>query len=202
MALIKCPECGKEVSDQAKICVSCGFDITEYLLKMRIDMENNYFEERHKRERQEIYDNIKIPDKPLIVQRITMFLVLLVVNIGLPRLLCGGINNNFWLIFFLFTSILLYFYVKIIREYFQSLSDFKLAKEDFDLYRDIVLKRKFTSRGISYISNKTVPKCPTCGSASVEQIKNTSRIAHAAAFGLHSNTARSQFKCSNCGYKW
>lgn len=24
MALIKCPECGKEISDEAKICPNCG----------------------------------------------------------------------------------------------------------------------------------------------------------------------------------
>ena len=29
MALIKCPECGKEVSDKAKICPNCGVDIME-----------------------------------------------------------------------------------------------------------------------------------------------------------------------------
>ena len=28
MALIKCPECGKEISDKSKICVHCGFPIT------------------------------------------------------------------------------------------------------------------------------------------------------------------------------
>ena len=27
MALIKCPECGKEISDSAKQCIHCGFVI-------------------------------------------------------------------------------------------------------------------------------------------------------------------------------
>ena len=27
MALMKCPECSKEISDQAEICISCGFPI-------------------------------------------------------------------------------------------------------------------------------------------------------------------------------
>ncbi len=27
MALIQCPECGKEVSDQAKVCIHCGFPL-------------------------------------------------------------------------------------------------------------------------------------------------------------------------------
>ena len=29
MALIKCPECGKEVSDRAAVCIHCGFPISE-----------------------------------------------------------------------------------------------------------------------------------------------------------------------------
>ena len=27
MALMKCPECGKEISDQAKACIFCGYPI-------------------------------------------------------------------------------------------------------------------------------------------------------------------------------
>ena len=29
MALITCPECGREVSDRAKTCPNCGFPITK-----------------------------------------------------------------------------------------------------------------------------------------------------------------------------
>ena len=28
MALIKCPECGKEISDKATVCPNCGYPIT------------------------------------------------------------------------------------------------------------------------------------------------------------------------------
>lgn len=31
MALIRCPECDKEISDKADICVNCGFPIKKYL---------------------------------------------------------------------------------------------------------------------------------------------------------------------------
>ena len=34
MALIKCPECGKEVSDRSKICIGCGFPIDEYVKEL------------------------------------------------------------------------------------------------------------------------------------------------------------------------
>lgn len=30
MALIKCPECGKEISDKADVCIGCGFPINKY----------------------------------------------------------------------------------------------------------------------------------------------------------------------------
>ncbi len=27
MALINCPECGKQISDKAKVCIHCGFEL-------------------------------------------------------------------------------------------------------------------------------------------------------------------------------
>lgn len=47
-----------------------------------------------------------------------------------------------------------------------------------------------------------VIKCPTCNSTKVKRISGTAKVAGAVAFGLFSKTARSQFKCENCGYKW
>lgn len=29
MALIKCPECGKDISDKAKVCIHCGYPLDE-----------------------------------------------------------------------------------------------------------------------------------------------------------------------------
>lgn len=48
MALIKCPECGKEVSDSAKVCPNCGYPIAEDYgkgevkinIKFKVDMSN------------------------------------------------------------------------------------------------------------------------------------------------------------------
>ena len=30
MSLIKCPECGKEISNKAKMCIHCGYPMDEY----------------------------------------------------------------------------------------------------------------------------------------------------------------------------
>lgn len=43
MALIKCPECGKEISDKASVCPNCGCPIAEMTPNgtVRIKMPNN-----------------------------------------------------------------------------------------------------------------------------------------------------------------
>ena len=51
-----------------------------------------------------------------------------------------------------------------------------------------------------YKSN--VPKCPTCQSTNIKKLSDINRGVHALAFGLFSKTARSQFCCNDCGYKW
>lgn len=49
---------------------------------------------------------------------------------------------------------------------------------------------------------KNIPKCPTCQSTNIKKISGTKKVLHGIAFGLLSNTARSQYICNDCGYKW
>lgn len=46
MALIRCPECGKEISDKAKTCINCGCPLSEVVAfgDVRIKMPNNIVE--------------------------------------------------------------------------------------------------------------------------------------------------------------
>lgn len=37
MALIKCPECNKEISDKAEICVHCGYPISKWIKEENSD---------------------------------------------------------------------------------------------------------------------------------------------------------------------
>lgn len=52
------------------------------------------------------------------------------------------------------------------------------------------------------------PKCPTCGSESVEKIGNLERTLDTSGFGtllgggLNSKTLGKSFKCKNCEYMW
>lgn len=50
--------------------------------------------------------------------------------------------------------------------------------------------------------NQHIPKCPLCQSPNIKQISAAKRAVHGYAFGLFSNTARSQWECLNCGNKF
>jgi ribosomal protein L37E len=51
MALINCPECGREnVSDTAEACPSCGFGIKEYYVKLEMEEQKKIEEEKRQQE--------------------------------------------------------------------------------------------------------------------------------------------------------
>ena len=50
--------------------------------------------------------------------------------------------------------------------------------------------------------NVNVPKCPTCGSTNIQRISASAKLSGAMMFGIFSKTAKSQWKCRNCGSKW
>lgn len=82
--------------------------------------------------------------------------------------------------------------------------DEKLAEECFKKWRKWADEenKKSSARKLEKQKQANVPKCPTCGSTDVVKISTASKVVGGAMFGLFSKTARSQFKCNNCGYKW
>jgi RNA polymerase subunit RPABC4/transcription elongation factor Spt4 len=89
---------------------------------------------------------------------------------------------------------------------------------DFNLYSERIEEREKRERETKQAIERTrqkkaeeqrkrealhpQPKCPTCGSTDIKKIHSVAKAAGAVGFGLFSKTARSQFQCKNCGYKW
>lgn len=65
MALIHCPECDKDVSDTAKICPHCGYDIQSYVLKKNAAEELNSIAHDNAQRVQEIIQNAEKQVEPL-----------------------------------------------------------------------------------------------------------------------------------------
>lgn len=53
MALIKCPECGKEISDKASVCVNCGYPVSEYVEELKREEKQNRIEQLRKQQEDE-----------------------------------------------------------------------------------------------------------------------------------------------------
>lgn len=100
MALVKCPECGKEnISDSAMTCPSCGYGIKEHF--ERIEQEKTFMEQKQKRQenlqesleyRLKQIDSMPRPYKPslssILFQRDNALFFLLG-SFGILILLCG-----------------------------------------------------------------------------------------------------------------
>lgn len=64
MSLIKCPECGKEVSDKADLCPNCGYSISDYIDQQLQMQQVREEEERNKIEIEKLKKNISLPEEP------------------------------------------------------------------------------------------------------------------------------------------
>lgn len=83
-----------------------------------------------------------------------------------------------------------------------SLSKLTAIQKELLQYRIITEIVQATDRPAISKKVNFKPKCPTCGSNNVNKISTMNRAVHGYAFGLFSKTARSQFECLDCGYKW
>ncbi len=151
MALIKCPECGREnVSDTAEACPNCGYGIKKHFEKIKLEEKKQQeTKEKLKKdvkpikvENQYVY-NIPKPKKPVFSKGFIVYLV--VVTIFL--LLLFFINphkaireiEEFFLWFFTFEGIPLIIYG---IPYLRELSDYHLAQNDFEEYKKKIIKER------------------------------------------------------------
>ena len=47
-----------------------------------------------------------------------------------------------------------------------------------------------------------IPRCPTCKSADIHRISGSERVGSVITLGLFSKKINKSFKCNNCGYTW
>lgn len=182
MALIKCPECGREVSDKAKACIHCGFPLEESLCAFDSTPIEGSMNICPKCGR--IYTQVFCPDCGTNMVSIHMTQVEWVKQTNtreksdkLHRQLCEKyvINSP------VFDKDL----------YEARLQEEQAERDKMDAYHQAARRAE---------ANK--PKCPTCGSTNVEKISTTSKVVGGALFGLFSSNVRNTMRCINCGYKW
>ena len=102
MALIKCNECGKEISNKAKICIHCGNPIFKESVKI---MKKKKWEELSAEEKLKINAYRKTINQWWIVNRIATLIFAIIAGIFLLIFFTSGLNTTFLFMSFIPLSI-------------------------------------------------------------------------------------------------
>ncbi len=152
MALVNCPECGREkVSDTALVCPGCGYAIKEHFSKKII--ESTIKEDK--------MINIPMPTKPkfntgVIIYAAIVFVLALVPSLMNPAIIGSALSG-----IVIITGIpIWYFY----RKYKAELAEYELSQISPDQYRTLYINRmhrkahrKAQSYGFHFVVSFLVP---------------------------------------------
>lgn len=223
MALVSCPECGREkVSDSAESCPDCGYGIKQHYIRIKQDearKERERVAEEEKRVREETaakvakeeYDNIKMPKKPQVKSGTIIGLAIAwVAVIGL-----SFIGGTFHFGAFIFMAIIVAIPTWLqVWMYNTRKKMYDLAQRDMDAYRRKIIqnrreldesKRQTQERHTQEINAKiqaNMIKCPHCGSYHTNRISTTNRAVSVATVGLASGKIGKQYQCRDCKHMW
>lgn len=226
MALVNCPECGKEnVSDTAESCPACGYAIRSHFLKikleeMRIESEKQAeirrkeLEAEEKRRQEERIKNVPKLEKPQLVAPIIVTVIsvlVMILGFGLSNTESsssyGSGDPQFQGGYLVFFGIAILCYA--IYLFSKRMSAYNLSKDNFEEYQrqvireqDELQKRLEAERAAKMKQQANIPKCPVCGSANVSKISTLNRSASIATVGLASSKIGKQYECKACKHKW
>ena len=88
-----------------------------------------------------------------------------------------------------------------VRIFANKYGDFQFSDTAYDRRMEIIqVKRR--QREAAKNPPKPQQHCPVCNSTNIQKISVASKAVGAGLFGIFSKTARSQFECKDCGYKF
>ncbi len=208
MALIKCPECGKNVSEKVEFCPHCGYNVQKYYQEIEEAKEKRkkYLAQKELEERCKI-TSLK-PTKP------KFYLEIFPVLAGV-FLICYGIvighdyyKIKSWIMILsgiVWLLLAVYLIYKKISTYNKLMSEYELAQADYNAYYDMKQKqrkeerekyeREELNRQIELSKNA---KCPYCNSHNTTKISVTSKAVDTAMFGVFGQKRKYQWHCNNC----
>lgn len=226
MALVKCPECGKEnVSDSAEMCPECGYNVKEHFLKIEQEEnekrikkeleEKKIQEEKEQKKREKEKEELelsKIPTPLPPPSKNIARIAIAVIAIGgifltIASLFLVSEPSIFGAIVTLVVTIFLICFMK--GRYDSYVKEYEKAMRDIDKYKRDELRRKKEEEKRSrehqerlmdeILSKKDKVKCPYCGSYNISKIGNISRGVSVGMLGLASSKIGKQWHCDHCG---
>lgn len=217
MALIKCPECGREnVSDSAATCPTCGFGIKAYYDSLKEEeLKRKQYEDEQEKFKQRM-SQVEMPEIPIKkFEDITLVIfcfsmTLLVISILLSIILI--ITNSYDVTAITICSIpftlgIIGIYLMIEKrnmEYQQKLKMYNIAMKDFERYKRMMVNDQDMKERmkLNVQTSSIVLKCPICNSTNVKRISTLNRAVSIHMTGLASGKIGKQYKCNSCKHMW
>ena len=182
MALIKCPECHREISDKAECCIHCGYPVAAEREK------EGFF-------KVVMVDTSKRPDAMLLVTRLTNATVRDGTNVinELPKEILAGINYE--------TANKIKEYGERVHTTIRLEKDMESTTEN-NIDEEIERYEEAYNRQVEFFKNWEPPagpnenkvlKCPKCQSTNIATVKG--------GFSLFGSSSPRNV-CQMCGFKW
>lgn len=201
MALINCPECGREnVSDSAESCPNCGYGIKAHFEKIK---ENEIQQNRLK--------TVSMPQKPKEVKfDISLWIIIIACSIFPPMFhmfsLLDSKNSEYEfeigkLVFLFFCGLCCGILLSVIiyhdkkKKYNIALKKYYLAMSNLEQYKKDKIREQ--DERVGNIKNQV--HCPYCNSTKILRITGTERAVSLIGLGIFSKKINKSFKCRNCG---
>lgn len=209
MALIKCQECGKEVSDKSENCIHCGYGLKQHfeeIKKKEIEKKANEIEEKNRAIKLEQETQMINPpsSKPIMNGSILFGIFWMFLAIVMACLQSWGLA----LVEGFFAFVLLmggYSKLQESRELFEKYSnnpDEYKKQLALDKIHIEELQKQMQENKQNKNNLQGQIKCPTCGSINVNRITTSTKVVNTAMFGLFGNKRKMQFQCDSCKYMW
>lgn len=223
MALIKCPECGREnVSDSAEMCPACGFGVKNYFEKIK--RKEEYSQYLRKKELEQNRVNLEEKKRnEMRMERVTLpklsGTIYIVLLLGIPGFFLAlselktdsdmiqdsidrGNGNPKVTGMILLIAALSFIGIGIFG-LINHIIEYNLAKKDFETYKKHVIELEdIAINNAKFDMEVNLIKCPNCGSKNTKKISTTSRVTSVAMLGVASGKIGKQYECKQCKYKW
>lgn len=179
MSLIKCPECGKEISDKSKQCIHCGYPIESNPNKLNDD---NYMCK---------IDGIAY-DFSEIIRLIKVNKPYTAMDYFSKNIKLKNPDVNIYLLEYLDKY-------NCVPTQINS-SNIENVPQNEIFNRISTIQNKF--KNIEKQNNKNQLHCPYCQSTNLKKISISNRMLSTALFGIGSKKIGKQWHCNNCGSEW
>lgn len=198
MALVTCPECGREkVSDSAAMCPDCGYGIKAHFERIEREKIQQEMQKKKEEYEQRRISNVKKPEKPTAFNGLMFFGILCLIGgvlcIVMPEMAMFSLFEfgvGAWLCY------------EGYKQYNKKKEAYELSLKNFEEYQKQQIKEEDERRRREEIRIANAVKCPMCNSPNTERIGSVDRAVSVAMVGVASGKIGKQYKCKNCKHMW